>query len=497
MLHIRLFGGLTVLWDGEPLPPISRTLARSLLAYLVTYRDRPHTRDLLAGTFWPDLTDVAARRRLSQALWEIRRALTPHEVLLTEGDTIQFNPRLPLWLDVTAFEKLVGPQSGAGNQTASSSQVQALRDAVELYCGDFMAGYYDDWVLVERERLRGRFLVALEMLISKLKMRGDYESALLYARRLVAADPLREQVHREVMQLCHLLGRDNEARQQYELCRKMLARELGTEPAASTKALLQEITAAGTVEPPHLPVAPRPPSTPLLERPDLVPLVGRKSERAELARMLSRTVRGSGGMALVIGGAGIGKTRLMHEVARDAEWRSVRVMWGHSCELSTPPPYQPLVEVLSDADLSRLLPMWQRELGRLIPGEAPPPARDAEHNKGFLLEALARAFLALGEVEPHMVILEDIHWMDSASFEALRVLLPRLTRSRLLIVCTLRPEELVEQPLVRQALASLEATRIPRRLELAPLTESETMDLVQRLLAAERPAPLFSGCANP
>lgn len=95
MLRAYLFGGLTLTWHDGPLPTIPSRTARSLLAHLLTYRDQPHSRDLLAGTFWPDTPDATARRRLSQALWQIRNALEPHAILLTEGDAVQLNPDLP------------------------------------------------------------------------------------------------------------------------------------------------------------------------------------------------------------------------------------------------------------------------------------------------------------------------------------------------------------------------------------------------------------------
>ena len=69
VLRIQLFGGLAISWGNQPLPSIPGLVSRSLFAYVVTYRDRPHTRDLLAGTFWPELPDDLARRRLSQSLW--------------------------------------------------------------------------------------------------------------------------------------------------------------------------------------------------------------------------------------------------------------------------------------------------------------------------------------------------------------------------------------------------------------------------------------------
>lgn len=482
VLQIRLLGGLALNWGESPLPSIPGAMARSLLAYLATYRDRPHTRNLLAGIFWPDLPDDAARRRLSQALWQIRSALASHPLLLAEGDTVQLNPDLPVWLDVAEF---------AGCQAADPP---AWGRAVELYRGDFLAGYYDDWAVVERERLREAFLAVLEQLVEGLKARGEYERALAYARRLASEDPLREEAHGEVMRLCHLLGRDSEALQQYALCRQVLADELEAEPSAKMVALANEIDAqAQAPRSPHLPVAARSSLLPLLDWPEQVPLVGRGAERAELARHLERAIAGQGGLLLLAGGAGVGKTRLMQEVARDAAWRGVRVEWGHSCELSAPLPFQPLVEILHDADLSHLAEAWQRELGRLLPDLGlPPPAREPEQERGLLLQALARAFLALAESQPQLAILEDVHWMDIASFEALRVLLPHLARARLLVVATLRPEELAGQPGAGQGLAMLEATRLSRRLELDPLTVDETEVLVQRVLDLPRPIPGFS-----
>ena len=172
MLSARLFGGLDLSCDGIPPPPISNATARSLLAYLLTYRDRPHTRDLLAGAFWSDLPDEQARRRLSQALWLIRKSLGPHFQLDTESASVRLSPDMPLALDVADFERL------AACPTTNENALTAWLEAVELYRGDFLAGYYEDWVLFERERLRERLLELLGQLANALKARGDYERAL-------------------------------------------------------------------------------------------------------------------------------------------------------------------------------------------------------------------------------------------------------------------------------------------------------------------------------
>ena len=116
LLQVRLFGGLTLTWGDAALPPIAARSARSLLAYLITSRRRAHTRDLLAGTFWPDLPDARARRRLSQALWQIGRVLNPLPssipYILTTASAVRFNVEAPYWLDTEEFERLVNWETG-------------------------------------------------------------------------------------------------------------------------------------------------------------------------------------------------------------------------------------------------------------------------------------------------------------------------------------------------------------------------------------------------
>lgn len=502
MLRARLFGGLALAWHQKPLPVIPSRVARSLLAYLIIHRDRCHTRDLLAGSFWPDLPDATARRRLSKALWQIRHAFRqtqeqasdPEPVLVTAGDTVQLNPHLPLWLDVEEFTRHSARCTNGRPET-----LECCEACVDLYRGEFLAGYYDDWAMVEQERLRETFLAALKWLVVGYKGRGEYEQALTYGRRLAAEDPWSEEAHREVMRLCHLLGQDTEALNQFETCRQVLAEELGLEPSPGTEALVAEIvTLSGLPEPPLLPSAARATTGTLLERPDCLPLVGRESELAELLRHVEAAAGGKGGLVLVYGEAGVGKTRLLQEVARNAQWRGLCTAWGRCYELATPPAYQPLVEVLGAClpalSESSLEPLWRAELSRLLPelasGEDLPPSLPPEEERRRLLEAIALAFLTLTDTAPLLVLLEDIHWMDPASLEALRYLLPRLAEAPLLVVTTVRTEELVGK--AAAALSALEDTRLPHHLELAPLDLAGIAELVHRALGLERPAPRFS-----
>ncbi len=503
-LKINLLGGFTLRLDDRDLPPIHGKMARSLFAYLAYHRNRPHTRDLLAGMFWPEVPDAVARRRLSQALWRIGQTIRASQTwvpppglpqpLLTTKSTVQLNPHFPIWLDVEEFK-----QCRAACLARGSDALDQGERGLQLYQGPFLAGSYDDWIVLERERLREHFLELLETLVEQFKRQGDFEKALTYARRLTRTDPLREAAHREVMQICHLLARDTEALQQYRTLEKILVEELNTQPGSETHTLAAEIGArAGLQTSPVLPAPAQIGVATRLERPDQLPLVGRSQELAALVRMIENTGQGRGGLTAIFGEAGIGKSRLLREAAANAAWRGLRTVWGRCYELSNPPAYQPLVEALrtgvTGADAPPLDPLWQAVLSRLLPELATevglPPDLSPDEERRRLLEAITQGFLALAAANPTLVVLEDIHWVDPASLEVLRYLLPRLQEQPLLFLLSIRPEDLTAQ--AAAIIESLEGTRQLGKLFLTRLAPEQTDQFVQVALELPQPAPRFS-----
>ncbi|MBN1137829.1 MAG: AAA family ATPase, partial [Anaerolineae bacterium] len=503
MFRAHLLGELRLTWHNDPLPTIPSRTARSLLAYLLTYRGQPHTRDLLAGTFWPELPDATARRRLSQALWCIRSALDPHPVLLTESNTVQWNPDLPLWLDVEEFTR----HNAHGTDSRQEAFLHYER-CVELYQGEFLAGYYEDWAIPERERLWELFLGALEQLVENYKRRGEYRQALAWARRLAREDPWREEAHREAMRLYHLLGRDEDALKQFETCRQILAQELDAEPSPESVVLAREI---GQHSDDHLVIdlpAMAPPALLALDSAEAreLPLVGREAERNALLAHVEGLMRGRGGVVLVEGEAGVGKTRLLQTIAHDAEWRGAEVLWGAGREIGQATPYGPLVEALSQGltplrigQLDQLVEgFWLQVLAPLLPSLAarfpdlsPAPALDLAQERDRLVAALARLLSGWTEVVPLLLILEDLHWASQDTLDLLGRLVSGTGGRKLLLVGSFRGEEIRTLPGIWKRLQVLDRAGVQRRLELEGLRAEATGELVRHCLGMNSTAPFF------
>ncbi|HIE22319.1 MAG TPA: hypothetical protein EYP73_06955, partial [Acidimicrobiia bacterium] len=495
-LRVYLFGGFFMERGGRALPPIASRIGRSLFAYLVMHRGRPLQRDFLAGLFWPNLPEGRARRRLSHTLWQIQDTVGggPVAHVVATADTLTFDPTTPYWLDVEEFDGMFDALRISRHDTllGRAGDVTTLRACVELYRGDFLAGFFDEWVTVEQDHYRQRYLMALSRLVEVAKAHGDYEEALAYARRLTHHDPLREEAHQEVMRLCFLLGRTSDAVQQFERCKSVLAEELGTEPSESTVALYRRILR-------HRRAAIRPlqgeERASLLGNRSGVPFVGREEERRSLIGHMERVLAGQGGVVLVEGEPGIGKTRLALEAADAARWRGFEVSWG-TCTEGTLRPFGPLAEVLESMSALRaeqlseeLEPVWLGEAMRLAPhlvqdhlqSVASTPLRPAEESTR-MQEALVSTLGALGRIAPHLVILDDVHWVDRDTLGVLTQLGPRLAGSRILLLLLYRSEEGRGDPEIWDVLRDLDRVAGLGRVVLSPLSVFELGDMVKAIL---------------
>lgn len=244
LLRISLFGGVQVTHEGVANASAPTRAVQTMLAYLILQRRRAHSRETLLGTFWGEHDEESARNCLNTTLWRLRRVLEPPGVprgtylVTTPGGEVGFNDQSPYWLDVEVLERHASAVVDTAEGALEASTIAPLEEAVRLYAGDILDGVYDDWALRERERLRGVYLKSLACLMRYHASHGAPERGIAHAEEILRHDPLREEIHRELIRLHIATGARAMAARQYDACKRLLAEELGVEPMPETQALL-------------------------------------------------------------------------------------------------------------------------------------------------------------------------------------------------------------------------------------------------------------------
>lgn len=243
-LQFRLFGKFSASLDAETVHGLDAGKDQELLSYLLIHRDRPHSREALATLLWGNTSTEKSKKYLRQALWHLHAALNNGngaEVLLVDHDWLSLNPRTDLWTDVSDFERAFTAAEGVPGKQLEPQQAQALKDAVALYHDDLLPGWYQDWILFERERLQNMYLLMLDKLIGYLQYHQQYEVAQGYGATILKYDPARERTHRQLMYLYYLSGDRTGALRQFERCVAALKQELSVKPERRTLDLYERI----------------------------------------------------------------------------------------------------------------------------------------------------------------------------------------------------------------------------------------------------------------
>jgi DNA-binding SARP family transcriptional activator len=209
--------------------------AQRLLAFLAL-QERPLVRVYVAGCLWPDASEAHASANLRSTLWRLHQ---PGCHLVNASDQ-----HLQLSSAVAVDAREV---SELARRLLDGSINAKATDCSMLYrAGDLLKDWYDDWVLIERERIRQLRLHALELVCERMIELGDYAQAVEAGLAAVQAEPLRESAHRAVIRAHLAEGNYSEALQQYEACKKVLLQELGIGPTSRIEELLRPVRAAIT-----------------------------------------------------------------------------------------------------------------------------------------------------------------------------------------------------------------------------------------------------------
>jgi predicted ATPase/DNA-binding SARP family transcriptional activator len=261
--RIALFGGLRAEHGDQAVTRFRTRKTGALLAYLAYYSQRTHLRDQLIELCWPECTVAAGRNNLSRELSGLRQQLEPPgvppgAVIVADRTAVRLNPEA-VTTDVAAFEAALRT---AERTSSPTERARHLAEAMEAYGGELLPGFYESWVLGQREWLAETYFQALGRLVTLLEQAGDLSRALEYARQGVLADPLREEGRRDLMRLLAAAGQPEAALRQYQELERLLKEELDAQPSARTRALARQIEADPTalLAPPRvsLPQAPEP-----------------------------------------------------------------------------------------------------------------------------------------------------------------------------------------------------------------------------------------------
>lgn len=330
-LQIAVLGKPRLTYNDQPLTAdLISAKGQALLIYLAV-TGRAHSRTALAGLLWGDMTEETARANLRQILSKLRKFLPP-DMLQTGRLEIGLDG---YWLDGREFQK--------GLEKGDSTNLKSL---LNLYRSDFLDDFYppnapdfDSWVEGQREYWRQTAVTRLTKWIETAVQTHDHDTGITLAQKLLTIEPWHEETHRRLMHLLARSGQRSAALAQYETCRRLLADELGVEPAAETTALYQQIrdnalnpaAEAKAAEPtPHrspfavhrsLPTPAPPHNLPV----QLTPFIGRE---AELKRLVERLLHPDYRLLTLLGEGGAGKTRLALAAAEQVNAQSPPAFTG-------------------------------------------------------------------------------------------------------------------------------------------------------------------------
>ena len=553
-LRIRALGPPEVrLGDNLVTFPTRKTLALLIyLAIEAGAQPREYLGALLWPEANPERSFANLRNtlgHLQSALGQIRDQIRSPYLSVT-NNSLGLNPDADIDFDLHTVEHaymLARADRSSRTLPEGSASLPILQAAAACQRGAFLTGFslgdapaFDDWVAIQREIWHRRLGLVLDRLSEIQFAQGEFASATETASHWIALDGLNEVAYRRKMRAHFSAGERGQALETYAACHATLANELGIEPDPDTAGLAERIRTQARPLHAHLRHSAPQPSrsdTSLAFLGDL--FTGRTSEFQVLVNSFERAAAGQPELVVLRGEAGIGKTRLSRKFLAWAGARGAEVLQGGAFESGSHLPFQPLIDALrlrlehGNFPKEFLDDVWWPPLSRLLPelrqrDPGLPPALEesldleAQVTQVRLFEPLVQLTLLLAGRAPLVLFVDDLQWTDSATLDLLQYAIRRWQESalrssstglssstplsmdgRVLLLVSVRSEALhpMTQPQqdggfpgspggLIQWLARVGHELTPTHLELGPLGEQETVEMVRSILAP--PAPDFA-----
>jgi len=485
MLHVSLLGEQSITDDGTGIRArSSRGLA--LIGFLVTHAGSPQARQRIAGLFWPDSADGQALTNLRRELHQLRQVLGDELSLIVTSRDLCWCDAETCQVDVRTFDIEREAARAAAAAGDDDGVLAHGAQALAQYRGDLLPGAYEDWVLEARSGLKRQCVDLCDLVSAARARQGDLPGAVDAARRRIQLQPLEEAGYRTLMQLQTDLGDRAGAVSTYHHCASVLERELAILPDPATRQVFERLMTRS-----HPTGTRLPPAGSALGRSGVAAagLVGRSREFEVLQEQWRTAVAGQPGLVLVRGGAGVGKTRLVAEIAGLARIQGAVVAgsqcFGTSGRLALAPVADWVRSPVVQSAAAGLDEPWRTEVGRLVPsggrGERGDGSRvmvDAWQRLRFF-EGLTQALLAVGR--PMLLVLDNMQWCDHETLAFLTFCLGRALGAQLLVAGTLRDDNPGADSALGDWTERMRATGLLTEVTLSPFEAADTARLAEAI----------------
>ncbi len=481
MLQVSLLGEQLITENGTRVRACS-SRAVALVAFLVAHAGSPQARQRIAGILWPESTDAQALTNLRRELHQLRQVLGEEPSLVVTARDLCWRDTETCHVDARIFDLERRAALAAAKAGDDDGAVGHGAMAMAQYRGDFLPGRYEDWLLDLRAELEGQCVELCDLVCQTRLRLGDVAGAAEAARRRTRLRPLEEAGYRTLMELQADMGDRAGAVSTYHHCASVLERDLGILPDPATRRAFQRLLDYDKEG-----VAPQP-AEPAAGRSGIAiaQLVGRSRELGILQQLWRAATTGGAALAVVRGGAGVGKTRLVAEIAEDARREGAVVAssrcFGASGRLALAPVADWLRNPAIQSATATLDEIWRMEVNRLVPsrGAAQPGVgsralADAWQRHRFF-EGMARALLAVGR--PMLLILDNMQWCDQETLAFVEFCLGLAPESQILVAGTVR-----DNPGEGLGLADwterMRSTGLLTELSLRPFEDADTAQLAE------------------
>jgi DNA-binding SARP family transcriptional activator len=497
-LRVTLLGGFRVgrADTARAVCDWQRRSAKTLTKLLATHPRHALHREQILDILWPGADIDSALNSLAKALYAARHAFEPELPRRRDSTYLKLEDAMVVLdtehvvIDADRFEQLA-------EDSLRRRDITAYESALAAYGGELLPeDLYETWCSERRDSLAELHIRVLLGIAEELERCGAYNESADRLREVLREDQTREEVHRRLMRLYAEMGISDQAVRQFQLCADVLKRELDLAPQGETVTLHNEILASRITHRNSALTHVRKPAesrrAPAVKLSGAGPFIGREQVIQDLCRQLMRGPGSGSGMILVSGEAGVGKTRLLEELAAEASRLGALVLWGGSGAHAHQFACGPFAVALEGYAASRSeaerneLAHHHPPLARFVPSlgmrsQGATVAADPGDHHCDLIPAIVRLLTDLARAQPVLLVMGDLHDADSSSLNLLRYLAQLAVKRTWLMVGAAREEELAAATELRPMAEAMIRERLCQKIDLDCLSRQDCDQLVQAL----------------